>query len=157
MILMRTSRRIPSLITALFLLPRCLKPLRCQILQPQACWIDRQSRSLTFHRFGGCQVRGSFETDLAEVCAPRQMNVGLLAYSPLAGGSLSGKYIKGNDPKARFNLFPGGCCALGLAYPALQFIHCSMLTSLEGLLYGGNSQFGCRAFLNRPQSMGRAL
>lgn len=52
-------------------------------------------------------VRGSFETDLAEVCAPRQMNVGLLAYSPLAGGSLSGKYIKGNDPKARFNLFPG--------------------------------------------------
>lgn len=67
------------------------------------------SRRLTFHDSVGCQVRGSFETDLAEVCAPRQMNVGLLAYSPLAGGSLSGKYIKGNDPKARFNLFPGGC------------------------------------------------
>lgn len=31
-------------------------------------------------------VRGAFETDLAEVCAPRQCNVGLLAYSPLAGG-----------------------------------------------------------------------
>lgn len=31
-------------------------------------------------------VRGPFETDLAEVCAPRQCNVGLLAYSPLAGG-----------------------------------------------------------------------
>ena len=55
----------------------------------------------------GSQVRGAFETDLAECCAPRQANVGLLAYSPLAGGSLSGKYIKGNDPKARFNLFPG--------------------------------------------------
>lgn len=55
----------------------------------------------------GCQVRGGFETDLAECCAPNQLNVGLLAYSPLAGGSLSGKYIKGNDPKARFNLFPG--------------------------------------------------
>ena len=31
-------------------------------------------------------VRGSFETDLAEVCAPRNCNVGLLAYSPLAAG-----------------------------------------------------------------------
>lgn len=30
-------------------------------------------------------VRGPFETDLAETCAPRQCNVGLLAYSPLAG------------------------------------------------------------------------
>lgn len=34
-------------------------------------------------------VRGPFETDLAEVCAPRQGNVGLLAYSPLAGGESS--------------------------------------------------------------------
>ena len=42
-----------------------------------------------------------------QVCAPRQCNVGLLAYSPLSGGALTGKYIKGSDPKARFNLFPG--------------------------------------------------
>lgn len=33
---------------------------------------------------------------------------GLLAYSPLAGGSLSGKYQKDGGPKnSRFNLFPG--------------------------------------------------
>lgn len=55
-------------------------------------------------------VRGGIETDLAEVCAPRQCNVGLLAYSPLAGGALSGKYI-GSDgkglEKARFNMFKG--------------------------------------------------
>ena len=54
--------------------------------------------------------RIQFDTDLAEVCAPRQCNVGLMAYSPLAGGALSGKYIKqgGEDlPKARFNMFPG--------------------------------------------------
>ena len=53
--------------------------------------------------------RVQFDTDLAEVCAPRQCNVGLMAYSPLAGGALSGKYIKGGDdlPKARFNIFPG--------------------------------------------------
>lgn len=55
------------------------------------------------------QVRSAFETDLAEVCAPRQCNVGLLAYSPLAGGALSGKYIAGGKghEKSRFNIFPG--------------------------------------------------
>lgn len=55
-------------------------------------------------------VRGSFETDLAEVCAPRQCNVSLLAYSPLAGGALSGKYVEGNEAalaKSRFTLFQG--------------------------------------------------
>ncbi len=35
-------------------------------------------------------VRGPFETDLAETCAQRQCNVGLLAYSPLAGGRGAG-------------------------------------------------------------------
>jgi len=55
------------------------------------------------------QVRSAFETDLSEVCAPRQCNVGLLAYSPLAGGALSGKYLQGGQghEKARFNIFPG--------------------------------------------------
>lgn len=55
-------------------------------------------------------TRGGFETDLAEVCAPRQGNVGLLAYSPLAGGALTGKYIDANAKdveKARLNLFQG--------------------------------------------------
>jgi aryl-alcohol dehydrogenase-like predicted oxidoreductase len=51
--------------------------------------------------------RTNFETDLAEVCSPRHTNVGLLAYSPLAGGSLSGKYVDGTPEGARFTLFPG--------------------------------------------------
>ena len=47
-----------------------------------------------------------YETDLAETC--RQHNVGLLAYSPLAGGSLSNKYNDGSAKEgSRFNLFPG--------------------------------------------------
>lgn len=52
-------------------------------------------------------VRVPFETDLAEAC--RRHNVSLLAYSPLAGGSLSGKYNTGKEDtsKSRFNLFPG--------------------------------------------------
>ena len=34
-------------------------------------------------------------------------NCGLLAYSPLAGGRLSGKYIGGKNPKnARYTLWP---------------------------------------------------
>eukprot|EP00891_Asterochloris_glomerata_P006296 jgi/Astpho2/6296/Aster-08347 len=34
-------------------------------------------------------VRTAFETDLCETCSPKNANVGLLAYSPLAGGVLS--------------------------------------------------------------------
>ena len=46
-----------------------------------------------------------FEGGSAEVCM--RENVGLLAYSPLAFGILSGKYLSGeNLPKARINLFP---------------------------------------------------
>eukprot|EP00238_Polyblepharides_amylifera_P007840 CAMPEP_0196575914 /NCGR_PEP_ID=MMETSP1081-20130531/5299_1 /TAXON_ID=36882 /ORGANISM="Pyramimonas amylifera, Strain CCMP720" /LENGTH=331 /DNA_ID=CAMNT_0041894371 /DNA_START=238 /DNA_END=1233 /DNA_ORIENTATION=- len=52
-------------------------------------------------------VRTNFETDLAETCSPRHNNVGLLPYSPLAGGSLTGKYINSTPEGARFNLFPG--------------------------------------------------
>uniref|UniRef100_A0A7S0HUD1 NADP-dependent oxidoreductase domain-containing protein n=1 Tax=Hanusia phi TaxID=3032 RepID=A0A7S0HUD1_9CRYP len=55
--------------------------------------------------------RVDFETDLDEVCAPNNCNVGLLAYSPLAGGILSGKYTDKADPeeskKWRLNLFEG--------------------------------------------------
>lgn len=51
-------------------------------------------------------VRKDFEAGLAEACYHH--NVGLLAYSPLAGGSLSGKYRSKDIPKgARLTLFPG--------------------------------------------------
>ncbi len=47
----------------------------------------------------------TFETDMAEVSL--RENVGLLAYSPLAFGVLSGKYIKGNaGDNSRLTLFP---------------------------------------------------
>ncbi|XP_028780698.1 uncharacterized protein LOC114736984 [Neltuma alba] len=55
-------------------------------------------------------VRCNFEVDLVEVCHPKNCNIGLLAYSPLGGGSLTGKYIDINSEaarKGRFNLFPG--------------------------------------------------
>jgi hypothetical protein len=82
-------------------------PLTCCPLQaaeqlglPRICSIQNAYSLLS---------RVPYETDLAEVCAPRQCNVGLLAYSPLAGGSLSGKYIEGGKAveKARLNIFPG--------------------------------------------------
>lgn len=51
-------------------------------------------------------VRSAYETDLAETC--HAVGVGLLAYSPLAGGTLSGKYLSGAAPAgARLNLFEG--------------------------------------------------
>jgi aryl-alcohol dehydrogenase-like predicted oxidoreductase len=46
-----------------------------------------------------------FENASAEVCL--RENVGLLAYSPLAFGVLSGKFLTGNShPNARLSLFP---------------------------------------------------
>ena len=46
-----------------------------------------------------------FEGDMAEVAI--RENIGLLAYSPLAFGVLSGKYIKGTAAEnSRLNLFP---------------------------------------------------
>ena len=46
-----------------------------------------------------------FETNLAEVAMREK--VGLLAYSPLAFGTLSGKYLNGKMPKnSRIKLFP---------------------------------------------------
>lgn len=50
-------------------------------------------------------VNRSFESTLFEVCY--RENIGLLAYSPMAFGLLSGKYLKEvQDPNARLNLFP---------------------------------------------------
>jgi aryl-alcohol dehydrogenase-like predicted oxidoreductase len=47
----------------------------------------------------------TFEVGLSEVC--HRENVGLLAYSPMAFGVLSGKFLTGEEhPKARINLFP---------------------------------------------------
>ncbi|WP_228853632.1 aldo/keto reductase [Aegicerativicinus sediminis] len=49
-------------------------------------------------------VNRTFEGDLAEVS--HRENIGLLAYSPMAFGILSGKYFKGLDkPNSRLNLF----------------------------------------------------
>jgi aryl-alcohol dehydrogenase-like predicted oxidoreductase len=47
----------------------------------------------------------SFETGLAEVC--HHLQVGLLAYSPLAFGWLTGKYLADPQAKGRITLFPG--------------------------------------------------
>ncbi|MBC7523828.1 MAG: NADP(H)-dependent aldo-keto reductase [Flavobacterium sp.] len=45
-----------------------------------------------------------FEVGLSEVCL--RENVGLLAYSPLAFGILSGKHLNGKVPTSRIGLFP---------------------------------------------------
>ncbi len=46
----------------------------------------------------------TFENGLAEVC--RHLNVGLLAYSPLAFGCLTGKYITDPQTRGRITNFP---------------------------------------------------
>jgi len=49
--------------------------------------------------------RKDYECGLAEACYHHE--VGFLAYSPLAGGSLTGKYKNGVPEGARFSMFPG--------------------------------------------------
>jgi aryl-alcohol dehydrogenase-like predicted oxidoreductase len=45
-----------------------------------------------------------FEVGLSEICM--RENVGLLAYSPLGFGFLTGKYLNGNPENSRLELFP---------------------------------------------------
>jgi aryl-alcohol dehydrogenase-like predicted oxidoreductase len=50
-----------------------------------------------------CLLNRTYEIGLAEFA--HRSGIGLLAYSPLAGGSLSGKYLQGNQPEgARLTL-----------------------------------------------------
>lgn len=50
-------------------------------------------------------VNRSFEVGLSEVC--HRENIGLLAYSPMAFGVLSGKFLNGaTPPNSRISLFP---------------------------------------------------
>ena len=47
-----------------------------------------------------CLLHRTFETELAEACAPSHYDIGLLPWTPLAGGALSGKYLDmGKAPK----------------------------------------------------------
>eukprot|EP00638_Chattonella_subsalsa_P006569 CAMPEP_0117759050 /NCGR_PEP_ID=MMETSP0947-20121206/15774_1 /TAXON_ID=44440 /ORGANISM="Chattonella subsalsa, Strain CCMP2191" /LENGTH=379 /DNA_ID=CAMNT_0005579417 /DNA_START=181 /DNA_END=1320 /DNA_ORIENTATION=- len=55
-------------------------------------------------------VRADYEqSGLLEICAPHNENIGLLAYSPLAGGVLTGKYQNVHYPPegSRLTLFKG--------------------------------------------------
>ena len=48
----------------------------------------------------------TFKSELAEACAPRHLNLALLVYGALCGGTLSGKYADGDPPKARHTRWP---------------------------------------------------
>lgn len=79
----------------------------------------------------------SFETGLSEICI--RENVGLLAYSPLAFGVLSGKYLSGNmQANYRIALFPQynrysseQCTEATLLYQEIAHNHGLTLTELS--------------------------
>lgn len=53
-------------------------------------------------------VRNDFEIGMVEACSPSLGNVGLLAYSPLAGGALTGKYLDNKlNPNSRLHKYIG--------------------------------------------------
>ena len=54
-----------------------------------------------------CLLHRTFETELAEACAPSHYDIGLLPWTPLAGGALTGKYLHGKKPaEGRLVKFP---------------------------------------------------
>ena len=74
--------------------------------------------------------RKDFEAGLAEVCY--HTDVALLPYSPLAGGSLSGKYRSGVPDGARLTLFPGFMERyLGSANEAAVNAYCDIAVKAE--------------------------
>ena len=69
---------------------------------------DNLPRIISIQNSYSLIVRSDYENGLTEACSPRYCDVGLLAYSPLAGGILTGKYNVKDPPRdARLNLFPG--------------------------------------------------
>lgn len=51
-------------------------------------------------------VDRSFEPELAEACAPRHLDISLLVYGALCGGTLTGKYDDADPPRARHTRWP---------------------------------------------------
>ncbi|GAB2265987.1 hypothetical protein Dimus_001018 [Dionaea muscipula] len=72
--------------------------------------VERLPKIVSIQNCYNLLARCPFEVDLVEVCHPNNCSIGLLAYSPLGGGNLSGKYLDAESEaarKGRFNLFPG--------------------------------------------------
>jgi aryl-alcohol dehydrogenase-like predicted oxidoreductase len=76
----------------------------CSIVHLAKSFPDLYPKIVSIQNSYSLAVRKDYEAGLAEVCYHH--NVGLLPYSPLAGGTLSGKYRK-KDDSGRLNLFPG--------------------------------------------------
>jgi aryl-alcohol dehydrogenase-like predicted oxidoreductase len=75
--------------------------------------VMKQIHESKIHQLTSCKtiqnpyslLNRTFEINLSEVCL--RENIGLLAYSPLAFGTLSGKYLNGQMPEtSRLKLFP---------------------------------------------------
>jgi aryl-alcohol dehydrogenase-like predicted oxidoreductase len=79
----------------------------CRFVELAQQFPDLYPRIVSIQNSYSLVVRKDFEAGLGEACYHH--NVALLAYSPLAGGVLSGKYADPNNlPKnARLRLFPG--------------------------------------------------
>lgn len=65
--------------------------LGCGVMKfAQASAAHNLPRMISIQNSYSLLVRSEYESGLTEVCAPSNENVGLLAYSPLCGGILTG-------------------------------------------------------------------
>lgn len=68
------------------------------------------SRPVTTQNCYSLLVRNEFENGMIEACSIANGNLGMLAYSPLAGGALTGKYdsgVRNASPEARLRKYVG--------------------------------------------------
>ena len=78
----------------------------CSMVQLAKSFPDLYPKIVSIQNSYSLVVRKDYEAGLAETCY--HANVALLPYSPLAAGSLSGKYRqKENRDKGRLTMFPG--------------------------------------------------
>ena len=79
----------------------------CSLVQLAKAFPDLYPKIVSIQNSYSLVVRKDYEAGLAEACYHH--NVGLLPYSPLAAGTLSGKYRdeKSVDSKSRLKIFPG--------------------------------------------------
>lgn len=98
----------------------------------KALWVSDVNRCARYETIQNnfSLLNRRFEDELAEVC--RHESVSLLAYSPLAGGVLSGKYQGGRRPDpARFTMYATGTPRLQAM--TRRFVNEATLTSSERL------------------------
>ena len=88
----------------------------CEFVKQQISWACETGE----HSKLVCLLHRSYETELAETCAPSHHNISLLPWTPLAGGALSGKYLSSSETK---KTLPNSCVSRSIHQRSFASCH----------------------------------